>query len=189
MNNTARSGNSIFHFRFAVVYSPIYALGRILNLVFLFFFQYCVFGYRINHSVTFWRCFPIIYIHHGRIGINTAFWGWLSPDIPSRDPQIITSNLRFSVMNWRFLDGISGHNHPKYSIYSLNDQWHSYVCVYYNYGGAVHVLCIHTCTYILQISMRYSASIISKIHLENTSCPRKRNTIKQTQLEFNITLV
>ena len=32
---TARSGNSMFHFRFAVVYRPIYAQGRILNLVFL----------------------------------------------------------------------------------------------------------------------------------------------------------
>ena len=52
---------------------PIYALGCIFNLVF-FFFQYCVFGYQIN-LVIFWRCYPIIYINHGRIGINTAFWG------------------------------------------------------------------------------------------------------------------
>ena len=108
----------MFHFRFAVVYRPIYALGSILNLVFFFFFQYYVFVYRMN-LVIFWLCFPIIYINHGRIGINTAFWGWLWPDIPSRDPQIITSNLRFSVIIWRSLDGISGHNHPKCSIYSL----------------------------------------------------------------------
>ena len=38
----------MFNFRFAVVYRPIYALGRILNLVFFFFFQYYVFGYQIN---------------------------------------------------------------------------------------------------------------------------------------------
>ena len=37
----------MFHFRFAVVYRPIYALGSILNLVF-FFFQYYVFVYRMN---------------------------------------------------------------------------------------------------------------------------------------------
>ena len=114
----------MFNFRFAVVYRPIYAPGSILNLVF-FFFQYYIFGYRMN-LVVFWLCFAIIYINHGRIGINTAFWGWLWPDIPSRDPQIITSNLRFSVIIWRSLDGISGHNHHKCSIYSLSIQLHWY---------------------------------------------------------------
>ena len=64
----------MFHFRFAVVYRPIYALGSILNLVFFFFFQYYVFGYRLN-LVILRLCFTIIYINHGRIGINTAFWG------------------------------------------------------------------------------------------------------------------
>ena len=39
----------MFHFRFAMVYRPIYALGSrpILNLIFVFF-QYYVFGYRMN---------------------------------------------------------------------------------------------------------------------------------------------
>ena len=101
----------MLHFRLAVVYRPIYALWRILNLVF-FFFKYCIFGYRIN-VVIFWLCFPIIYINHGRIGINTAFWWWLWPDIPSRDSQIITSSLRFSVIISRSLDAISGRNHPQ----------------------------------------------------------------------------
>ena len=33
-------------------------------------------------------------------------------------------DLRFSVIIWRFLDGISGHNHPKCSSYSLNIHGH-----------------------------------------------------------------
>ena len=66
----------MFHFRFVVVYRPIYALGRILNLGFFFFFQYYVFGYLMN-LVTFLTLFPhnIQYINHARIGINTALCG------------------------------------------------------------------------------------------------------------------
>ena len=99
MNNTDRSGNSMFHFRFAVVYRPIYALGSILNLVFFFFFQYYVFDYRMN-LVIFWLCFAIIYINHGRIGINTAFWGdcgWYTVSGPSNnylEPSVLGNYLK-----------------------------------------------------------------------------------------------
>ena len=39
--------------------------------------------------------------------------GWLWPDIPSRDLQIITENRRFEVIIWGSRDGIAGHNHSK----------------------------------------------------------------------------
>ena len=53
-------------------------------------------------------------ITHSHNMMCNMFWR-----VQPRDPQIITSNLRFSVIIWRSLDGISGHNHPKCSIYSL----------------------------------------------------------------------
>ena len=42
---------------------------------------------------------------------------WYTVSGPSNN----SSNLRFSVIIWRSLDGISGHNHHKCSIYSLNE--------------------------------------------------------------------
>ena len=124
MNNKALIENSMFQFQFSVVYRPIIPYWNLLILIHLPILRIWLsneFGDILIFS-------HIICLNHGIIGLNTAFW----PDIPSRNPQIITSNLRFSVLIWRSLDGISGHNHPKCSIYSLNKpKFNYYIDVIY----------------------------------------------------------
>ena len=141
----------MFHFRFAVVYRPIYALGSILNLVVFFFFQYYVFVYRMN-VVIFWLCFPIIYINHGRIGINTAFWGdcgliytvsgpsnnYLEPSvlgnylkIPRRYIRPHSPQMQYVFLNYLHWGEFFGYCSKKYEgmQISLSNLAHTYILV------------------------------------------------------------